>query len=246
MGTQSNPQAMFVDAVLDITLQRQRRRNPLEWAVSLVAHILIVAALLLAPFMFTQVIDLRALQTTFLVAPPPPPAPPPPATQPQRVVKAPPRVLPNLLTAPAVIPQKIQIVHEEAPDVGGVIGGVPGGQSGALGGIIGGVMEVKAVAPPPVRQIVRVGGAVKQPEAISTPPPVYPPVALAAKIDGVVVIDAVIDEQGNIVRARAVGGPSLLVGAALAAVAQWKYRPTYLDGQAVEIETEVEVHFRLS
>jgi protein TonB len=129
-----------------------------------------------------------------------------------------------------------------------VIGGIPGGQSGGvLGGIIGGAVDTKAVVPPPppTKKIVRVGGDVKQPQPISTPQPIYPAVALAAKIEGVVVIDAVIDEQGNIVRAKVVDGPPLLVGAALAAVTHWKYEPTYLDGQAVEIETHVDVRFRL-
>jgi periplasmic protein TonB len=245
MHAQSNGQATFVDAILDIRLQQQRRRNPLEWAMSLIAHFLIIAALLLAPFMFTQVIDLRGLQTTFLVAPPPP-APPPPAPQPQKLVRALPRMLPpNQFMAPAVIPARIQVVREDAPpDVGGVIGGVQSG--GVLGGIIGGVTDMKAVVAPPItRQILRVGGEVKQPQPISTPQPAYPAVARSAKIEGVVIIDAVIDEEGDIVRARAIGGPSLLVGAALAAVSQWKYQPTYLDGQAVEIETHVEVHFHL-
>ncbi|MGD1210833.1 MAG: energy transducer TonB [Candidatus Acidiferrales bacterium] len=247
--TRAQAQATFLKGMLEIPLEHDGR-NPLEWAVSLIAHIIIVAAVVLAPFFFTQVIDLRSFQTTFLVAPPPP-APPPPAAQVQKLARPLPRLLPTShLTAPAVIPAKIQIVHDEAPpDVGvGVIGGVPGGQTGGvLGGIIGGVVDTKAVIPPPppTKKIVRVGGDVKQPLPISTPPPVYPAVALAAKIEGVVVIDAVIDEQGNIVRARVIDGPGLLVNAALAAVTHWKYEPTYLDGQAVEIETHVDVRFRL-
>ena len=92
---------------------------------------------------------------------------------------------------------------------------------------------------------MRVGGDVKQPQPISTPPPVYPAVAQAARIEGVVIIDAVIDEEGDIVRARVLEGPPLLVAAALAAVTRWKYEPTYLDGQPVEIETHVEVRFHL-
>jgi periplasmic protein TonB len=249
--TQAQAQATFLKGMLEIPSQRERR-NPLDWAVSLIVHIIVVAAVVLAPFFFTQVIDLRALQTTFLVAPAPPAAPPPPAAQVQKLTRPLPRMLPmSHLTAPAVIPARIQIVHDEAPpDVGagGVIGGIPGGQTGGvLGGIIGGVVDTKAtIAPPsPVRTILRVGGDVKQPQAISTPPPAYPAVAQAAKIEGVVVIDAVIDEHGDIVRAKAIEGPALLIGAALEAVSRWKYQPTYLDGQPVEIETHVEVHFHL-
>ncbi|MGD0956974.1 MAG: energy transducer TonB [Candidatus Acidiferrales bacterium] len=249
--TRAQAQATFLKGMLEIPSQHGRR-NPLDWAVSLIAHIIIVAAVVLAPFFFTQVLDLRSFQTTFLVAPAPPAAPPPPAAQMQKLTRPLPRVLlTSHLTAPTVIPARIQIVHDEAPpDVGagGVIGGIPGGQTGGvLGGIIGGMADARAAIPPPPpsRKIVRVGGDVKQPQPISTPPPAYPAVARAAKIEGVVIIDAVIDEQGNVVRARAIEGPGLLVAAALTAVTQWKYQPTYLDGQAVEIQTHVEVHFRL-
>jgi len=249
--SRAQAQATFLKGMLEIPSQHERR-NPLDWAVSLMVHIIVVAAVVLAPFLFTQVLDLRSFQTTFLVAPAPPAAPPPPAAQMQRLAKSLPRLLPTShLIAPAVIPAKIQIVHEEAPpDVGagGVIGGIPGGQTGGvLGGIIGGIAEAKAVVPPPPpsRRIMRVGGDVKPPQPISTPQPQYPAVARAARIEGVVTIDAVIDEQGDVVRARVVGGPPLLISAALEAVTRWKYEPTYLDGQPVEIETHVEVHFHL-
>ncbi len=245
--TRAQAQATFLKGMLEIPSQYQRR-NPLEWAVSLTVHIIIVAAVVLAPFFFTQAIDLRSFQTTFLVAPPPPAAPPAPAAQMQKLARSLPRMLQTShLMAPAVIPARIQIVRDEAPpDAGGVIGGIPGGQAGGvLGGIIGGVSDVKVSPPPAARKIVRVGGDVKQPQPISTPPPVYPAVAQSARIEGVVIIDAVIDEQGDIVRARVLEGPPLLVAAALEAVTRWKYEPTYLDGQPVEIETHVEVRFHL-
>jgi protein TonB len=80
---------------------------------------------------------------------------------------------------------------------------------------------------------------------ISTPNPRYPAIALAAHIEGIVVIDAVIDEQGNVVEARAIDRPPLLIAAALAAVTNWKYQPTYLNGQPVALKTHVQVVFRL-
>ena len=66
--TRAQAQATFLKGMLEMPSQHERR-NPLEWAASLMAHIIIVAAVVLAPFFFTQVIDLRSFQTTFLVAP---------------------------------------------------------------------------------------------------------------------------------------------------------------------------------
>jgi len=60
-----------------------------------------------------------------------------------------------------------------------------------------------------------------------------------------VVIDAVINEDGDIVQAHVVSGPGLLVAAALRAVARWKYEPTILDGTPVPIEMQVQVHFSM-
>jgi protein TonB len=63
---------------------------------------------------------------------------------------------------------------------------------------------------------------------------------------GTVIVDAVIDERGNVVQARVVSGHPLLVGAALKAVLQWKYEPTSLNGQPISVELEVQVHFNLN
>jgi protein TonB len=249
--TRAEAQETFLRGMLDMPSQRGER-NPLDWVVSLIVHIVVVGVVVLAPLLFTQVVDLRGFETTFLVAPRPPAAAPPPAAQVQKVARPAARIIqPTRLTAPAVIPVKVRIIRDEAPPEiagAGVVGGVPGGQAGGvLGGIIGGTAEATPVAPPPpaARKILRVGGDVKEPQPISTPQPIYPAVAVAARVEGVVVIDAVIDEQGNVVRAQIVDGPPLLIRAALAAVLQWKYQPTYLDGQAVAINTHVQVHFHL-
>jgi protein TonB len=73
--------------------------------------------------------------------------------------------------------------------------------------------------------------------------PEYPPLARQTRLSGTVVIDAVIDERGNVVQARAVSGHPLLVTAALRAVLQWKYEPTSLNGQPVSVELQVQVSF---
>lgn len=249
----SEAQQTVLRALLDTPL-REPHRNPLDWVVSLAVHAIVLAALVVAPMLFTQVIDLHALQLTYLVAPAPPAAAPPPVpvAAVQRVV---PRkfvpLTPAKLVAPSAIPQKVVIVHEPqaAPDLGvGVIGGVPGGVSG---GVIGSIIATAPIAPPPVapvaekkeKQILQVGGDVKPPRKIFSPAPHYPALAESAHIHGTVLIEAVIDEKGNVVNARAVQGPSLLLDEALKTVMQWKYEPTYLNGVPFPVQMTVTVNF---
>jgi protein TonB len=73
--------------------------------------------------------------------------------------------------------------------------------------------------------------------------PEYPSLARQAHIAGVVVVDAIIDEHGNVVQAHALSGPPLLIPSALKAVLQWQYEPTALNGQPVSVELEVQVNF---
>ena len=221
------------------------------------------AALLIVPVFaglyFTDSIDVKGFAATFLVAPPPPP-PPPPAAAPA-VVRAAPvhRVFENSgrLVAPTVVPKQIAMLKEAPiPDVqGGVAGGVPGGVAGgSLGGVIGGVIGgINSSVAPPVapkekgpRAPVRVGGRVKEPRLISRVDPKYPALAIQTHMEGVVIVDAVIDEHGDVVEAKVVSGPPLLIQPALDAVRRWKYEPTYLNDEPVPVQLNVTVSFRLS
>jgi TonB family protein len=90
-----------------------------------------------------------------------------------------------------------------------------------------------------------VGGQVQRPRAIFAPQPKYPPLALQAKVQGVVEIEAIIDEHGNVVQMKAISGSGLLIPEAMRAVAQWKYEPTYLNGVPYPVDLTVEVTFHL-
>jgi TonB family protein len=92
---------------------------------------------------------------------------------------------------------------------------------------------------------VRVGGAVQSANLISQVAPVYPPPAKQARIQGDVVLEAVISKEGDVTNLRVVSGHPLLVEAALTAARQWKYRPTLLNGQPVEVASQVTVPFKL-
>jgi protein TonB len=245
--------ATVLRGLLDTPLERSGR-SPREWAVAAAIHVVIVAALVLIPLAFLQSIDSDHLQAMYLTMPrPPAPAPPPSAAElPARHVVRAMRFAPAI-TMPTSIPKKILEVKDEgAPEVeaaGAAPGGVAGGENGGvLGGVLGGMSNGPAPPPPPPpakRGIQRVGGDVRAPRQTLRVDPDYPRIAMTAKVEGVVVIDAVIDERGNVIQARAVSGPGLLISAALQAVLKWRYEPTYLDGQAVPIEMKVEVGFHL-
>ncbi len=104
-------------------------------------------------------------------------------------------------------------------------------------------VRAKAEAP---RGPVHVSTGVQSALLVFGPKPVYPPLARAARVQGVVRLQAVISTDGEIRNLQLIGGPPLLVNAALEAVKQWRYRPTTLNGSAVEVITEIDVNFTLS
>ena len=245
-----------LDALLATPTIKTLRRSPLEWAAATGLHIAILATLIIVPLYTTGTIQLSKYEDTPLVAPPAAPPPPTAAARPVAPHVSPTR--PKLtytqgkLRAPTSIPKRISADNAAAaPDLGGVVGGLPGGVAGGQpGGALGGAFgSMGTAAPPPVAQpqptkrVVRASSLIKPPRQTKSIGPEYPPLALQTHISGVVVIDAIIDERGNVVQARAVSGHPLLVAAALRAVLQWKYEPTSLNGQPVSVELQVLVHF---
>lgn len=253
---------VFLNALLEMPTTQHTRRSPLKWLGAMAFHVMIVAALIIVPLYTTGTISLNEYQEVPLVAPPPPLAPPPPPGGDVDPHISRPKAKLNYtlqkLTAPTVIPKRVSsgsdTVAEAAPDLGGIPGGVPGGVSGGvIGGVVGGVLGGTGTAVPvpppavrPAQKIVRVGSHIKAPRQTYSVNPVYPPLAQEAHIWGTVVVEAVIDEHGNVVQARAVSGHPLLIDTALKAVLQWKYEPTSLNGQPVSVELQVQVHFKLN
>ena len=74
----------------------------------------------------------------------------------------------------------------------------------------------------------------------------YPPLARSVRVQGAVVLAALIGKEGTIENLRLVSGHPMLVPAAIAAVSQWRYRPYILNGEAIEVETQITVNFVLS
>jgi periplasmic protein TonB len=108
------------------------------------------------------------------------------------------------------------------------------------------------VLPPPeiknseVKRAIRVSGPMQQAQLTSRIEPRYPVIAKQTKTEGTVVLHAIISRDGRITALEVVSGHPLLVQAALDAVHQWRYRPTYLGAEPVEVETTITVIFRLS
>ena len=144
------------------------------------------------------------------------------------------------------------IKEEEAPpDLGGagVPGGVPGGiPGGSAGGVIGGIISSTPVAVPKVATPtrVRVSQGVTQGLLIRKVQPNYPPLARQARIQGSVLLQAEISKEGSIENLHLISGHPMLAPAAIEAVKQWKYKPYILNGEPVEVETQITVNFTLS
>jgi protein TonB len=248
---------MFDDLVECTPSGRKKTNQRYTLIVSTIVQVTLLTILLLIPLIYTEALP-RTMLTTLLVAPPPPPPPPPPpAVQQVQVVRRPMARLMQAgrLTAPTVIPKDVKVFKEEEPppDLGGavgVVGGVPGGMpggsaGGVLGGILGGVPGSNLPPPKVTPQRIRIGGNVQQARLINMIRPVYPPLAKQARIQGTVRLQAIIDKSGNVVQLEVLNGHPLLVQAALDAVRQWRYQPTLLNNEPVEVITTVDVVFSL-
>jgi TonB family protein len=122
----------------------------------------------------------------------------------------------------------------------------PAGDSASTGALSGIVSD--SVATPEAPKIqqegpVKVGGNVKEPRLVSRVMPEYPVVAKQAGIQGDVVVQTTIDAKGNVVDMKAVSGPALLRGPALAALRRWKYEPSTLNGQPIAVQMSVTIKF---
>jgi protein TonB len=231
-----------------------RKKTNKSWTVvlSAILQIAVVGVFILIPLIYTEALPKQFLNT-FLVAPPPPAPPPPPAAAVQHIVKPVVRLIQQgKLMAPTVIPKKVEIIKEEElpPDVGatgvtgGVVGGIPGGSEG---GVLGAIIGSAGGAPPPppkaATQRIRVGGNVQAAKIINQVTPVYPEIAKTAHIQGTVVLHAIIGKDGTVTQLQFISGPPLLMRSAMDAVREWRYQPTLLNGDPVEVDTTISVVF---
>ena len=180
-------------------------------------------------------------------APPPPPPPAPSAVR-ARTPRAetPPPAEPARLVAPVEVPEQLPAPDES---IGlGVEGGVPGGVEGGVpGGVAGGIIGGLPSAPvAPSRPVVRIGGKVLAPKLVYEAKPEYPPLAVQARVQGMVIIEAHVGIDGLVRSARILRSIPVLDDAAVAAVKQRRYQPLLLNGVPTEFILTLTMNFQLT
>jgi protein TonB len=237
----------FSSAMLEPPAGHKKKRM-MQSVISIVVHTSVLAVLVLLPLFISSSLTLQQLDRTVLLAPPPPAAPPRPIIE-HAAAQSKFAASQARLTVPTVVPKTISMSAPEMASAPAI-----SSASGVLGGF-GSVLGGEGIAPPPPpvaaapsgpKKPVLITGDMKQPVLIYRPSMIYPEIAKAAHVQGTVVVEAIIDDHGNVVQAHAVSGPGLLFPAALRTVSASKYQPTILDGQPTAIDLHVEVQFHMT
>jgi protein TonB len=186
-----------------------------------------------------------------VAAPPPPPPPPPPAppkpaeptpeparATPQPVQSAPPE---PIVAAPVEAPS--QIAPETGREAEALRPVEASNDRGLEGGVIGGVSNVP---PAPPAEVVRIGGSMKTPRLTRRVEPEYPDVAQRAAIEGIVILEATVGEDGRVDGVKVLRSQSLLERSAIEAVKQWQYEPLIWNGRPTPFVLTVTLSFNLA
>jgi protein TonB len=148
--------------------------------------------------------------------------------------------MPNPAAAPTEAPA--QIKPEPPPIMRTVVGGIQAAPAAQ--------QAVQSMAPPPPPPPppapLRVGGDIKEPKKTRDVRPVYPKIAQAAKVSGVVILEATISKEGEVRDVKVLRSIPMLDSAALDAVRQWRYTPPLLNGVPVDVIMTVTVNFTLN
>jgi len=222
--------------------------------VSTALQVLVVGTVLVLPLLYvTDRLPEATAVMVFVAAPPPPPPPPPaapPAVRPVREIATRSPVPPEASAAPAPVAPPDRIVAEGPSALPGFDGvaaeGVPGGLPGGLVGIVAG--GVVPAPPPPVAPTapVRVGGNIDAPELLFSVQPDYPPLAVQANIEGVVILEAIVDRDGRVSDVKVLRSVDREIDAeAERALRLWRYSPLVLNGTRERFVLTVTLSFRL-
>lgn len=239
---------MFSELVESVTRSRDRRKR---WALVISATVQAgcLLVLVLVPLIYTQALPKAMLKTALVALP---------KAVSQAVTPAPParsgphsiRLLNhNVFTAPTRIPAHANVFNEaplppEEPVAEGPMNATPGVDLLSMAPAAADRVS-RPTAPPSAPQRVPVTSTIEAAKLVSRVQPVYPPIAIQARIQGNVVFHAIISKEGVVSELQVLSGHPLLVNAALDAVRQWRYSPTLLSGQPVEVETTITVSFVL-
>ena len=240
---------MFEDSLFESSGQLSRR-DPRTMVLSLAMQMAIAGLLLLVPLIYTQALPEQHL-LHILEAPSPPIAAAPQSRAKPTPAKPVSQFDNGRVRFPMEIPKTIAIVNDvDVASVGltGVADSIPGAIPGnaANYAITNLVRTVPVTLPKVAAQKVRVSSGVAQGLLIHQIAPQYPPLARQARIQGTVVLQAVIGKDGTVQGLHVISGHPMLTQAAMEAVKQWRYRPYSLNGEPVEVDTQINVNFTLS
>lgn len=245
---------MFADSFCESTWDQTSRRGWTALA-SFTLQGLLVGFVLLLPLIYTQGLPtLKLLSGVSPVLEPPAPAPAPPPAGPHTLHASQSNLsVTGVVIAPREIPHQImQLEETTAPSpIGrnelGVLGSTGDFRLGTVLGSTGTGGNVLPPAPPkPVSRPIPRTSSMMEAYLVHRVQPTFPPLARAARIQGSVQLRALISRQGTIENLQVASGHPMLVAAAVDAVKQWRYRPYILNGDPVEVETQITVNFILS
>jgi protein TonB len=245
---------MFERAILN------HQRRPWTMAVSLSLQSAAAGAIVLLSIMTIDQLPSVALPVPL---PPLPRAPKPVEVVMTEMARTAQAKVSRVFTAPVRVPDRVAMIVEDvtaasvAEAVAGLAGtGLPAGVY--MGNQIYTSGQFATPPPPPVKpaepaartpepvRIVNLGGRVLEGKILQRVLPVYPQLARSARVSGTVKLEAIITRDGRVRELKALSGHPLLVKAALDAVKQWTYQPTLLNGEPVEVNSTIEVHFTLA
>ena len=241
---------MFADSLLDVSWAQRSRRS---WTTltSFGVQAAAIGALLLFSLLQTVVLPTARVVSTPISVGRPAPMPLVPRPHAGSATTIASNVSARVFTLPQHIPTIIAMSDDSsAAQPPGVIGGdinigVPSGTEGIPNTILGGSHAVLPKPPAPATRTFRTSSMMEG-SIIRRVQPAYPPLARSARIQGSVVLSAVISKAGTIQNLQVLSGHPLLVRAAIDAVSQWRYRPYILNGEPIEVETQITVNFFLS
>jgi periplasmic protein TonB len=237
---------LFYDSLI-VSGAKSRPRNPWAAVASVTLLSLLLLALVVVPLFHTDTLPKRETLTMLYL---------PPTAEASNATTLP---VPTFTSTSK--PTNIRIpraVHttQEAPSppvdpTGGLVGGVPGGVVGGIpGGALGEVLRSTGSAPvlatTPAPKRIRVPAPMAEANLVYDVAPKYPPEAGRARIEGTVVLLAVIGKDGTVQDVRVEKGLPVLAQAAIEAVKQWRYRPYLLNGEPVEVDSHITINFTLS
>jgi periplasmic protein TonB len=244
---------MFEASLIESSKHQASGKRWLSVPLSILIHVLVIGTTMAASMWYIEEIPEPPIPVSFYANAAPPPPPPPPPAKAATAAKSAPKVepvKPTQVTSPMMVPDVVPVAPAAPePTPSGVVGGVEGGvEGGVAGGVMGGVLGGKegGVLGGQIEEPMRVGGEVREPREISRVQPQYPEAARKARLQGIVILEAIITKSGSVESVRILRGLNpLLDSAAMQAVSRWKYEPATFNGRTVPVYLTVTVTFKL-